>query len=117
MTPLHPSTSFSGPRGPVVLLIMDGIGIGRHPEGDVVRQANDTPFGLAAAIWTRDVTRAHDFASRVRAGTVWVNCIGTFDVGAPFGGFKYSGHGREMGRVGIEEYTELKTVWVNLGER
>ncbi len=79
---------------------------------DVLRQSNDTDYGLAAAIWTRDIERAHRFADAVKAGTVWINCVGTFDVGAPFGGVKFSGQGREMGRVGVEAYTELKTVWV-----
>ena len=57
---------------------------------------------------------AHDFAERVRAGTVWVNCIGTFDVGAPFGGFKMSGQGRELGQKALDNYTELKTVTLSL---
>ena len=81
---------------------------------DVVRRANKTLYGLAAAVWTRDIGKAHAIANRVRAGTVWVNCYDVFDPGAPFGGFKRSGIGREMGEYGLQQYTELKTVTVKL---
>jgi aldehyde dehydrogenase (NAD+) len=81
---------------------------------DVVRRANKTLYGLAAAVWTRDIGRAHAIANRVRAGTVWINCYDVFDPGAPFGGFKQSGIGREMGEYGLQQYTELKTVTVKL---
>ena len=81
---------------------------------DVVRRANQTMYGLAAAVWTRDIGKAHAVANRVRAGTVWVNCYDVFDPGAPFGGFKQSGIGREMGEYGLQQYTELKTVTVKL---
>jgi aldehyde dehydrogenase (NAD+) len=81
---------------------------------DVVRRANRTMYGLAAAVWTRDIGKAHAIANRVRAGTVWVNCYDVFDPGAPFGGFKQSGIGREMGEYGLQQYTELKTVTVKL---
>ncbi len=81
---------------------------------DMIRRANDTMFGLAAAVWTRDLSTAHDFASRVRAGTVWVNCYDVFDAAAPFGGFKMSGHGRELGEEGLRAYTENKTVTIAL---
>jgi len=81
---------------------------------DVVRRANKTMYGLAAAVWTRDIGKAHAIANRVRAGTVWVNCYDVFDPGAPFGGFKQSGIGREMGEYGLQQYTELKTVTVKL---
>ena len=81
---------------------------------DLVRRANDTFYGLAAAVWTKDVTRAHDFARRVRAGTVWVNCYDVFDAAAPFGGFKMSGQGRELGEDGLRAYTETKTVTLKL---
>jgi aldehyde dehydrogenase (NAD+) len=84
--------------------------------GDVVRRANKTMYGLAAAVWTRDIGKAHAIANRVRAGTVWVNCYDVFDPGAPFGGFKQSGIGREMGEYGLQQYTELKTVTVKLDE-
>jgi len=81
---------------------------------DVVRRANSTMYGLAAAVWTRDIGKAHAIANKVRAGTVWVNCYDVFDPGAPFGGFKQSGIGREMGEYGLTQYTELKTVTVKL---
>jgi aldehyde dehydrogenase (NAD+) len=81
---------------------------------DMIRRANETFYGLAAAIWTRDISTAHDFARRVRAGTVWVNCYDAFDAAAPFGGFKMSGHGRELGEEGLRAYTENKTVTVAL---
>ncbi len=79
---------------------------------EIAARANDTTFGLAAAVWTKDVSKAHRFASKVRAGTVWVNCYDVFDAAAPFGGFKQSGIGRELGEAGLEAYTERKTVTV-----
>jgi aldehyde dehydrogenase (NAD+) len=81
---------------------------------EVVDRANRTMYGLAAAVWTRDIGKAHAIANRVRAGTVWVNCYDVFDPGAPFGGFKQSGMGREMGEYGLQQYTEVKTVTVKL---
>jgi aldehyde dehydrogenase (NAD+) len=81
---------------------------------ELVRRANATTFGLAAAVWTRDVTKAHDVARRLRAGTVWVNCYDVFDAAAPFGGFKQSGFGRELGERGLDPYLETKTVTVSL---
>jgi aldehyde dehydrogenase (NAD+) len=82
---------------------------------EVIDRANDTMYGLAAAVWTKDITKAHRMAASVRAGTVWVNCYDVFDAAAPFGGFKMSGIGRELGEAGLANYTELKTVTVNLG--
>ncbi len=81
---------------------------------EVVQRANRTMYGLAAAVWTRDITKAHAIANRVRAGTVWVNCYDVFDAAAPFGGFKQSGIGRELGEYGLQQYTEVKTVTVKL---
>ncbi len=81
---------------------------------EVVHRANTTDYGLAAAVWTRDIAKAHSIAARIRAGTVWVNCYDVFDAAAPFGGFKSSGMGRELGEKAIDNYTEHKTVTVSL---
>jgi aldehyde dehydrogenase (NAD+) len=81
---------------------------------EVVERANTTDYGLAAAIWSRDIKKAHTIAERLRAGTVWINCYDVFDAAAPFGGFKSSGIGRELGEKAIDNYTELKTVTVAL---
>jgi len=81
---------------------------------EVVERANKTMYGLAAAVWTRDISKAHAIANSVRAGTVWVNCFDVFDAAAPFGGFKQSGIGRELGEYGLQQYTEVKTVTVKL---
>ena len=82
---------------------------------DVIEQANNNSYGLAAAVWTRDVKRAHIVSRRLKAGTVWINTYGLMDAALPFGGFKSSGFGRELGAHAIEHYTELKTVWLNMG--
>ena len=82
---------------------------------EVIRRANNTKYGLAAAVWTKDISKAHKVAHGVRAGTVWVNCYDAIDSAAPFGGFKQSGIGRELGEYGLLAYTEVKTVTVNLG--
>ena len=83
-------------------------------EADGIRLANHTMYGLAAGIWTRDVQRAHRVARAVRAGTVWVNTYNFYDSCAPFGGYKASGFGRDLGREALDGYTEVKTVWVSL---
>ncbi|HWR36872.1 MAG TPA: aldehyde dehydrogenase family protein [Clostridia bacterium] len=80
----------------------------------VVALANANPYGLAAAIWTRDVKKAHALSRRLRAGTVWINTYGLMDAALPFGGYKQSGFGRELGMHAIEHYTELKTVWLQM---
>ena len=81
---------------------------------EVVERANTTDYGLAAAVWTRDIKKAHTIAEQLRAGTVWINCYDVFDAAAPFGGFKSSGIGRELGEKALDNYTELKTVTVAL---
>jgi aldehyde dehydrogenase (NAD+) len=81
---------------------------------EVIRRGNKTFYGLAAAVWTRDIRKAHKIANGLRAGTVWVNCYDVFDAAAPFGGYKMSGIGRELGEYALEMYSEVKTVYVNL---
>jgi aldehyde dehydrogenase (NAD+) len=81
---------------------------------EVIARANRTDYGLAAGVWTRDIKKAHAVANAMRAGTVWVNCYHVLDTRAPFGGFKQSGIGRELGEYGLQEYTEVKTVTVKL---
>ncbi len=81
---------------------------------EVIKRANRTTYGLAAGVWTRDIKKALAVANGVRAGTVWVNCYHVLDTRAPFGGFKQSGIGRELGEYGLQQYTEVKTVTVKL---
>jgi aldehyde dehydrogenase (NAD+) len=81
---------------------------------EVIARANKTDYGLAAGVWTNDIKKAHAVANGVRAGTVWVNCYHVLDTRAPFGGFKQSGMGRELGEYALHEYTEVKTVTVKL---
>jgi len=82
---------------------------------EVIERANNNAYGLAAAVWTRDVKKAHMVSRRLKAGTVWINTYGLMDAALPFGGYKSSGFGRELGAHAIEHYTELKTVWLNMG--
>jgi len=95
--------------GPVAVLIRF------RDEDDAVRIANDTPFGLAAGVWTNDVARAHRMIRRLRAGTVWINDYRKVNYVTPFGGFDESGIGRENGVHAVDEYTEVKTAWINTG--
>jgi len=94
--------------GPVVTAIRF-----REPE-EAVQIANGTIYGLAAAVWTRDIRLAHKMAAEMKAGSVWVNCYNAFDSGSPFGGYKQSGFGRDLGSYAIEQYTNVKSVWVAL---
>ena len=83
-------------------------------ETDVAEQANKVMFGLSGAVWTKDVKKAHRLAAKIKAGTIWVNCFNVFDPAIPFGGYKMSGYGRELGKHSIELYTQIKSVWMNL---
>ena len=81
---------------------------------EAIARANDSPYGLAAGVWTRDIKRAHYVASKLKAGTVWVNTYNVYDTAAAFGGYKQSGFGRDMSLHALEYYTQVKTVWVDL---
>ena len=95
--------------GPVLsVMTFDG-------ESEAVARGNKTFYGLAAGVWTRDLAKAHRMAARLKAGTVWVNCYDVFDAAAPFGGFKMSGIGRELGEYALRNYTEVKAVTVAVG--
>lgn len=96
--------------GPVVVAIKF------RDEDEVIAAANNSPYGLAAGIWSQDAARVHRVAAAMQSGTVWVNCYGVFDPSMPFGGYKQSGWGREMGHEVLHAYTELKTVCVNIGK-
>lgn len=82
---------------------------------EVIERANNTEYGLAAGLWTENVRQAHYVANRIKAGTVWVNCYNAFDAASPFGGYKASGIGREMGSYALNNYTEVKSIWINMG--
>ncbi|HEV7890762.1 MAG TPA: aldehyde dehydrogenase family protein [Pyrinomonadaceae bacterium] len=94
--------------GPVVSVITF------EDEDELIKQANEIVYGLSAGIWTKDITRAHRFAKAVKAGVVWINTYNMFNAASPFGGYKQSGYGREMGKHALEMYTQVKSVWVDL---
>jgi acyl-CoA reductase-like NAD-dependent aldehyde dehydrogenase len=81
---------------------------------EVAEQANKVTYGLSGAVWTSDVKKAHRLASKIKAGTIWVNCVNALDPAIPFGGYKMSGYGRELGKHSIDLYTNIKSVWINL---
>lgn len=81
---------------------------------DLVSRANNTSYGLAAGVWTSDVGEAHQIAKAIKAGTVWVNCYNVFDAALPFGGYKQSGWGREMGHAALDNYLETKAVCLSI---
>ena len=81
---------------------------------EAIARANDSTYGLAAAVWTKDIKKAHYVARKLQAGTVWVNAYNLYDTALPFGGYKQSGFGREMGMTALEYYTQVKSVWVDL---
>src|SRR5215208_5528070 len=81
---------------------------------EAIARANDSPYGLAAGVWTRDIKKAHYVARKLQAGTVWINTYNVYDTASPFGGYKASGFGREMGSHALEHYTQTKSVWVDL---
>jgi acyl-CoA reductase-like NAD-dependent aldehyde dehydrogenase len=83
-------------------------------EADAIKKANDTPFGLAGAVWSRNLAKALRVAHQIKAGTIWVNTYNMYDPATPFGGYKASGFGRELGSYGLDAYTEVKHVWVDL---
>ena len=83
---------------------------------EVLRRANDTRYGLTAGVWTESIATEHRLADALHAGTVWVNCYGVFDAAMPFGGYKESGWGREMGGIVLDDYAETKTVCIRVGE-
>jgi aldehyde dehydrogenase (NAD+) len=83
---------------------------------EAIARANDSQYGLAAAVWTKDIKKAHYVARKLQAGTVWINTYNIYDTAAPFGGYKQSGFGREMSMHALEHYTQVKSVWVDLNQ-
>ena len=81
---------------------------------EIAAAANDTPYGLAASIWSNDLSAVHRLVPKIKAGTIWVNCHGMVDANLPFGGYKQSGFGREHGRAAMDMYTETKSVWMSI---
>lgn len=84
---------------------------------EVLERANDSKYGLAAAVFTKDIDKAHYISNGLRAGTVWINCYDVFGAQAPFGGYKASGNGRELGEYGLDNYTEVKTVTIKVPQK
>ena len=81
---------------------------------ELVEKANSSVYGLAAGVWTKDVSKAHRYAKSIKAGAVWVNCYNWYDSAVPYGGYKQSGYGREMGLQALHALTQTKSVWVQL---
>jgi phenylacetaldehyde dehydrogenase len=81
---------------------------------ELTARANNSEYGLAAAVWTRDISKAHRTAEQLHAGTVWINCYNIFDAALPFGGYKQSGWGREMGHDALNLYTQTKAICTRL---
>ena len=82
---------------------------------EVIERGNKTQFGLGSGVWTRDVGKAHKLARSISAGSVWINCYQAMDPAVPFGGYKMSGYGRESGKQHLEEYLNVKAVWIKTG--
>ncbi len=115
----HEATVFDGVQPSMAIAREEIFGpvlsvISFRDEADAVRIGNGTNFGLAAAVWTRDVGKAHRVARALKAGTVWINAYNLYDAALPFGGYKQSGFGRELGSAALEGYTQLKSVWLRL---
>jgi acyl-CoA reductase-like NAD-dependent aldehyde dehydrogenase len=81
---------------------------------EVIERANESPYGLGAGVWTENVKMAHNVANKLKSGSVWINCYDVIDPASPFGGYKQSGFGRDMGSYALESYTEVKSIWINL---